>query len=555
MLCAGEGADPSVAGLLTTDSRGLIREGDAAAAAMLGFEPRFLPGKPLALYVSAAKRAAFRAEMAEVAAQRGAREWELELWPRHRPPFRARLRGSALVDESGRTSGLLWLLRDLTEVDVRAGAASSPTRAGSGVADAAARRQEALAEISAVLAASLDLETTLARATRLALPLLGDWAALYLLDETGNVARTAIAHVDAEREAEITALWDRYPLRLDTSAPLRLALQSGTTQVQNDIPEPECGAAANPGALVPYWQALRARALICAPLRTRGRTLGAIAFTAEEPGKRYDRADVVLAEEVAHRAAIAIENARLYAEAQRAVRLRDEFLASISHDLRSPLATVKGSAQLIERRLAKLAEGEPDAAFAGQLARGIIGAAATMTELIDQLLDLARQDARRPLGLDLRDTDLVTLARAAVDAAQALAGGRRVALESPSEPLVGRWDPLRLRRVLDNLISNALKYGANQDVRVRLERVINAEREEVVLSVADRGIGIPAADLPHILERFHRGANVVGRIPGTGIGLAGTRQIVEAHGGTIAIESREGQGTTVTVRLPLATVG
>ena len=534
-------------GYLITDTRGVIREGNAAAAQMLGIERRFLAGKPLPLYVSAQRRSSFRAEIAALVAG-GERDWRIELSPRHGRPFRAFLTAAAYGNEHGQPAGLQWLLRDLSGI-----AETDPrfrTRSAAQTSDVAAERQEALAEISAVLGSSLDLETTLARATRLAVPLLGDWAALYLLDGVGTLSRATFAHTNSDREATILALWQQHPLNLGTSKPLRLALERGTTQVQNAIPDPDYSAAAHQPTDLPYWRSLRAHAVICAPLRTRGRTLGAIAFTSEEPGKCYDRAEVALAEEVAHRAAIAIENARLFAETQRAVRLRDEFLASISHDLRSPLATVKGSAQLIRRRLAGLAEREPDAAFARHLADGIVGAAATMAELIEQLLDLARQDARRPLTLDLHETDLAALTRAAVEGAQA-AAGRRISMELVEEPLVGRWDPLRLRRVLDNLIGNAIKYGANGDVCVRVERSSGAGDAEAVLSVSDQGIGIPASDLPHIFERFHRGANVVGRIPGTGIGLAGTRQIVDAHGGRIAIESAEGEGTTVSVHLPL----
>jgi signal transduction histidine kinase len=213
-------------------------------------------------------------------------------------------------------------------------------------------------------------------------------------------------------------------------------------------------------------------------------------------------AEVVLAEEVAHRAAIATEHARLYAETQQAVRLREEFLASISHDLRSPLATVKGSAQLIQRRLARLAQTESDAAFARQLADGIIGAA-TMAEVIDQLLDLARQDAHKPLTLDPQETDLAGLVRAAVDGAQTLA----------------TWDPLRLRRVLDNLIGNALKYGANGEVRVRLERA-KADCNPAASPVASRERGgynpaqrrrIAGALKPAVRRAAGSGAALAGR--------------------------------------------
>jgi len=546
----------SPGGYLVTDGNGTIREANLAAALLLGVDHRFLPGKPLPIYVEAARRAEFRTEISQLTTSEPAREWRLALQPRHGPARRAALIAAAFSDEHGQVDGIRWLLHDLSG----RGSQGDEQRArlvraqvARLQAEAARRREEALTEISDVLASSLDYETTLARAARLAVPLLADWAAVYLLDDAGVPQRTALAHADPAREAEIAALWARFPLCLETSAPLRAALASGATQVQNRIAAPDRLPARADAEQLPFWRSLHAGAVICVPLRAHGRTLGALAFVSETRGRRYDRAEVALAEEIAHRAAIAIENARLYAEAQRAVRLRDEFLASISHDLRSPLATIKGSAQLIARRLADPAATDGEAGAVVHLAQGITVAAATIADMLDQLLDLARQDAGQALALDLREMDLAALVRAAVAERQPLAPDHHFALDLPPGPVAGRWDALRLRRVLDNLIGNAVKYSpAGGTVRVRVERSQESGRDWAVLTVADQGIGVPAADLPHIFERFHRGANVVGEIPGTGIGLAGTRQIVEQHGGAIAIASAEGKGTTVTVQLPLA---
>ena len=114
------------------------------------------------------------------------------------------------------------------------------------------------------------------------------------------------------------------------------------------------------------------------------------------------------------------------------------------------------------------------------------------------------------------------------------------------------WDADRLTRVLENLVANAVKYSpAGSTVVVRVDREEAPDGPLAVLSVADQGVGIPAADLPHIFERFRRGGNVAGRIAGSGLGLWGSQRIVAQHGGTIAIDSTEGRGTTVTVRLPL----
>jgi signal transduction histidine kinase len=125
-------------------------------------------------------------------------------------------------------------------------------------------------------------------------------------------------------------------------------------------------------------------------------------------------------------------------------------------------------------------------------------------------------------------------------------------VEAAEDELVGLWDTMRLARVLGNLLDNAIKYSpAGGTITVALGRDERAEGAWAMLAVRDQGMGIPAADLPHIFERFHRGSNVVGRI--AGIGLATARQIVEQHGGTITVESRPNKGSTFTVRLPLAT--
>ena len=165
-----------------------------------------------------------------------------------------------------------------------------------------------------------------------------------------------------------------------------------------------------------------------------------------------------------------------------------------------------------------------------------------MTTQLDELIDLARLQAGQPLEIRREPTDLVALASELAAEPGERDVRHRIQVESLVAELVGQWDGARLSRVLDNLISNAVKYSPNGDeVYVRLSR----DEGYAVLQVEDHGLGIPADDLPRIFDRFHRAANVTGRIDGIGLGLAGARQIVNAHG-SIAIQSQEGVGTTVT---------
>ncbi|MCX6021676.1 MAG: ATP-binding protein [Chloroflexi bacterium] len=159
-----------------------------------------------------------------------------------------------------------------------------------------------------------------------------------------------------------------------------------------------------------------------------------------------------------------------------------------------------------------------------------------------------------PLTLERTPTDLAALAECLTREHQRGAERHRIRLVRPTEPVTGEWDGARLERVIGNLLSNAVKYspaGGDITVTVGREPGRGGALERAVLVVRDQGMGIPAADLPQVFERFHRGGNVVGQIAGTGIGLAGVRQIVEGHGGAIEVQSSEEQGTVFTVRLPL----
>jgi signal transduction histidine kinase len=175
-----------------------------------------------------------------------------------------------------------------------------------------------------------------------------------------------------------------------------------------------------------------------------------------------------------------------------------------------------------------------------------------MTALIGDMLDAARLRAGRPLELNRQPTDLVALAQRTAAQARASSAAHTILVDAAVPALVGDWDGSRLERVLGNLLTNAVRYSpGGGEVRVWVGPGEGAEGGDALLRVRDRGLGIPAADLARIFERFHRAANVRGRIAGEGIGLAGARQIVVQHGGTIEVESREGEGSTFTVRLPL----
>jgi PAS domain S-box-containing protein len=225
-----------------------------------------------------------------------------------------------------------------------------------------------------------------------------------------------------------------------------------------------------------------------------------------------------------------------------------ESLATISHDLKNPLTRIKGVAQLLQRRLANGRDLNP-VQFRESLAQ-IDRTVGQMTMALNELLETAHLPAGQSAALDRRPTDLVAVVRHLVEEYQQATERHEIHLQTTQSELFGTWDASRIERAVANLLSNAVKYSPEGgQIHVILEQV---EPEGwALLQVRDQGIGIPAIDLPHVFEGAHRAGNVVGRITGTGMGLLAVRQTVEQHGGTIAVSSEEGRGTTVTVWLPL----
>jgi two-component system, OmpR family, phosphate regulon sensor histidine kinase PhoR len=230
-------------------------------------------------------------------------------------------------------------------------------------------------------------------------------------------------------------------------------------------------------------------------------------------------------------------------------RAREEFLGAAAHDLKTPLTSMRGLAQLARRRLTRL--GLPEVQPIMAHLEGIETGAGQMATLINQLVDITRLQMGALLELHRRPVDLVALTRAAA-AQQQDSKCLQLVVEADQPELVAAVDAERIERVLSNLIGNAVKYSPDGgQITVRVAREDGADTSWAVLVVRDSGLGIPASDLPRIFDRYYRASNVPEHIQGTGIGLASVRQIVERHGGAVTVASQEGAGTTVTVRLPL----
>ena len=236
-------------------------------------------------------------------------------------------------------------------------------------------------------------------------------------------------------------------------------------------------------------------------------------------------------------------------------RQKDEFLATVSHDLKNPLAGIKGWVQLLNRRAAARLPDPERQRWQHDLTT-VEAIATRMAGMLDELLDATHLQMRRPLELRRQPTDLVSLARRVAEDNQQIAEAHVIRVQSQLACIEGAWDRARLERVVGNLVSNAVKYSPEGgEVTLRVSREDTGDGAWAVLAVSDQGVGIPPEELPRVFERFYRASNVAGQIAGTGIGLAGARQLVEQHGGTISVESTPGQGSTFVDRLPIELPG
>ena len=396
-----------------------------------------------------------------------------------------------------------------------------------------------LAEASATLAESLDYRTTLTEVARLAVPFLADWCTVDVVETGGGLTPVAAVHTDPARQRSLDELRRAFPVVSSERMPAAQALRTRAPVLIAEVSETRMAAAIPDPRHLEQVQALGARSVVAVPLVARGRALGAITLGIAFSSRRYDAADVALAQELARRAAIAIDNARLYQDAQEAVRLRDEFLTVASHELNTPITTLRLSVGSMtdDTRL-------PDQAIPGMLAN-VDRQTERLSRLVGEMLDVARIQAGE-LQPRLEPVDLGALIRdVTARLSESLARARCPLTLDLEASVVGRWDRSALDRVLTNMLSNAIKFGPGKPIEVTLRTEPGSAR----LTVRDHGIGIDPVQLPRIFERFARGG-VGHHYGGLGLGLYIAREMVQSLGGTITVDSTPGQGATFTVALP-----
>lgn len=413
-------------------------------------------------------------------------------------------------------------------------------------AEAARRRAAFLADATAILSRSLDYEQTFAAVARLAVPEIADWCVVYLVDHAGHVQPVAVAHADPAKVEQARRLHERYAPDPDTLGGVHEVVRAGKPAMTASISPEMIAAYARDEDHRRLLEELTLTSYMCVPLVSAGGTLGALSFVFAESGRHYTAQDLAFAEELAARAALALENAIAYRRVNEASRLKDEFLATLSHELRTPLNAILGYSQMLNMRALA---GERQSHALAVLMRN----AESLKQIIEDVLDVSRITSGK-LRLSVQPVDLRDILRNAAATVQPAADAKGVriamAIDAPVPPVLG--DPDRLQQIAWNLLSNAVKFtprGGHVDLR--LEEV----SASVQILVSDNGQGIHPAFLPHIFERFRQADSRFSREHGgLGLGLAIVRELTELHGGTVAAASDgPGKGARFTVRLPVMT--
>ena len=495
----------SPAAIMLLDMDGTVRLWNPAAERMFGWTADEALGQVLPV-VPESHQEEFRHNLEGVLEGRPLSGAETQWRRRDSSPIQVAL-WTALVRPPGGAPQCLGIVVDITE------------------RQRSEETQRFLAEAGGVLAASLEQEETLERVAHLAVPAYAEGCGVFLADEAGPPRCVATASAE-------TGLKPGSPLAPGLEVVARV-MASGSPELCAGV-GPSMGERPSSREPVHAW--------LCVPLEVRGQTLGALTFvTSRRP---YDMQDLALAQELARRAALAIDNARLYREARQAIRLREEFLSIASHELKTPITALQLQVQSLQAGLERSLAGVGPERLRRAL-EAVGRQVKRQTRLIDELLDVSRISAGR-LEVNPEPLDFGGLVREVAERFEPELARTGTLLELVLAPGArGQWDRLRLDQVLTNLLSNAVKYGRGNPVRVEL----TATDEHVRLDVRDGGIGIAAEHLPRLFHRFERAVSER-NYGGFGLGLWIARQIVEAMGGHIAVRSELGVGSTFTVELP-----
>ncbi len=414
-----------------------------------------------------------------------------------------------------------------------------------------------LSRASAVLGSSLDDGAVLAQLALLCVPEVADGCAVFLVPQGGTSRRLAVTSLEPRNPDLARRLSNLLATRSEGTVLDEVVASGQSLLVSETAPVLPARVAAS-GHAAAVVRALRLRSLMIVPIAGHGVARGVLVLAMAQSRRHFDATDLALAEDVAHRAALAIEHARVYAASHAAeirlaaqaeqlattVRVRDEFLSIASHELKTPLTSLQLNLDMLAK--ATVDQGPRDDGEIAALMEGARRQYRRLVRLANELLDVSRIESGR-LRLEHERLDLAALARdvASRFAPEVEALGGTLSVRA-STCVTGEWDRLRIEQVLAHLLSNAVRFGRRGPIDLEVSCCDRLAR----VHVQDAGIGIEPDACDRIFGRFERAVSSR-NYGGLGLGLYITRQIVLAHGGTIVVASRPGEGSRFTVELPL----
>jgi signal transduction histidine kinase len=400
------------------------------------------------------------------------------------------------------------------------------------------RRTALLADVMSDVAEQFGDRPAAHLAVERALPALGEMAILMAFDGK-QIRYTAAAHIDPEKRVLLDELLRVTPPSPDGPGFGPHAIRERQSLLVTQVNREAARAYDITDEQFAVISQLRVRSAIAVPFAIRGRLRGAMLFASTS--HRYEPHDLRFAEIYATRVALGLDNARLYREAQEAIRARDEFLSMASHELRTPLATLCLFAQAVSGQVVALSPRS-----VAQMSERMVRQIGRLDRLADRLLNASEIGKHRP-SINRETADLAEVVDDVALAFRsfAAASGSSLVLHSP-EHVRGSFDPIRLQQVLGNLIDNAIKFGMGKPIEVD----VKAHDGIAAVSVRDHGPGIPLEEQRQLFTRYERGYAARG-LGGLGLGLYLVREIVAAHGGRLSLETKPGEGATFTIELPL----
>jgi PAS domain S-box-containing protein len=546
--------------ILSKSLEGIILSWNRGAEKIYGYSAEQVIGQPVSILMPPERQYEMLEHLARIRDGMQVKSFETERVRKDGVRIMVSITLSPIQNERGEVIAVSAIERDITErkqSEAKLRTLFELERNARAAAEQAQKRLAFLAEASALMAETFDYRAILERVARIAVPVLADWCAIDVIEADGSLQRVAVVHSNPAKEKMAYELQRKYPSDPNAPRGIHNVLRTGKSEIYAELSDAFLAATVRDAAQLELLQQLGVKSVMLVPFQARGQNFGVITLAMAESGRRYTDDDLALVEGLARRAALLIENARLYAEAQklnaeleqrvheRTTELQainqelEAFTYSVSHDLRAPLRHISGYVELLSRSAPPLDEKSQ------RYLNTISASAARMGMLIDDLLTFSRMGRADMQKSQVNAQALVQEVLQEMDADMA---GREIEWQIDALPHT-YGDRAMLKIVYANLIANALKFTRPR-VPARIEVGFDASNpHETIFYVRDNGVGFDMQyrdKLFGIFQRLHRAED----FEGTGVGLANVRRIIHRHGGRTWAEGELDRGATFYFSLP-----